>query len=114
MQQFTLMDAHITLLRHANVSWNGMEYGAPAIDPKRPYGNGDVVSDVAAISGIDPVPTDDNEIHWPPGTSFAVEALHRQLEVALQIVLHTGEFVAGKYEASDCKRDWRLIRDDSF
>ncbi len=108
MQEFILTQDHITLLRHANVSWNGMEFGAPGIDPKRPYGNGDVVSDVARLLNIEPIPTDDGETHWPLGTTGRVNAIHQELLMALQVVLTSGEFVPGRYVAYDCDRNWQL------
>ena len=33
------------------VDWNDCEYGAPTIDPKRPYGNSDVEHEIIAILG---------------------------------------------------------------
>ncbi len=51
--RFILTDEHVKLLRQANVSWDGCEFGAPGIDPKRPYGNGDVHSDIVEILGIE-------------------------------------------------------------
>ena len=40
--EFTLTVDHITLLNNMWVDWSDVEYGAPEIDPKRPYGNSDV------------------------------------------------------------------------
>lgn len=40
---------HLTLLRRAWWDWYDCEYGAPAIDPKRPYGNSDVDGDLAEL-----------------------------------------------------------------
>ncbi len=107
MQHFTMKAEHLILLRHSSVSWPDCGFGAPRIDPKRPYGNGDVVGDMAKMLGVEPVPTDDEETHWPPGTTERMGALHRQLETALQVVLATGEFRLGEYECDDCKRDWK-------
>lgn len=41
--------AHLALLRRACWDWNECEYGAPSMDPKRPYGNSDVEDDLAEI-----------------------------------------------------------------
>lgn len=35
-QVFTLTDEHLTLLRAAYIGWEDCEFGAPAIDCKRP------------------------------------------------------------------------------
>src|SRR6266568_5645220 len=43
VSEFTVTEDHLKLLRHAYLYWEyGEGYGAPAIDPKRPYGNSDV------------------------------------------------------------------------
>ena len=49
--EFTVTEDHLKLLRAAcYVYWNpGEGYGAPAINPKKPYGNSDVPRDVAKI-----------------------------------------------------------------
>ena len=82
----------------------------PYIDPKKPYNNSDIVGDVAPLLGIEPVPTDDGDTHWPPGTSDAVRCVHRELELALQIVLATKSFVPGEYEADKYQHNWRLVK----
>lgn len=41
------------LLRHSIVGWQDAETGAPGINPKRPYGNSDVVRDIRKILGLD-------------------------------------------------------------
>ncbi len=46
---FTVTADHLKLLRAAYVDWDACEFGAPAIDSKRPYGNGGVVRDIANI-----------------------------------------------------------------
>lgn len=40
---------HATLIAAAYWQWNDCEYGAPEIDPKRPYGNSDVEGDLAEL-----------------------------------------------------------------
>lgn len=83
MTTFTLTEEHLALARHMWVGWNDIEFGAPEIDPKRPYGNSDVVSDVAKIVG-EPWPDTDRE-----RDVFAVRmsVIHGEMETALQIIL---------------------------
>lgn len=80
-----------------SVGWQDCEYGAPEINPKRPYGNSGVESDVAEILGW--------EVNEDEGLSDeqseAAATLHRQTETALQIVLQTGAFEPGRYENRD-------------
>lgn len=95
MAQFTITQQHIDLLRHASVRWNDMEFGAPGIDPKRPYGNSSVLSDIAEILDITPEGDDDE---------FSLEQhetmmkLHRETLTVLQIMLDTGEMKPGPYK----------------
>ena len=52
-KKFTLTENHIKLLCRAYVGWNGAEFGAPSIDPKRPYGNSDVLHDMGDILSVE-------------------------------------------------------------
>jgi hypothetical protein len=49
--EFTVTEDHLKLLRRAYIGWDDCEFGAPGIDPKRPYGNSDVIGDIAEILG---------------------------------------------------------------
>jgi len=48
-KQFELKQEHLTLLKKANVGWQDCEFGAPEINPKRPYGNSGVLEDMFEI-----------------------------------------------------------------
>ena len=84
---FELKAEHLKLLKHAYVEWVNCESGAPAINCKRPYGNGNVPGDVAEILGI--------KKHTCPSCGEEVDEeareaavkLHRETEQALAIVL---------------------------
>jgi hypothetical protein len=47
--EFTLTENHLKLLQKMWVGWSTCEFGAPEIDPKRPYGNSDVIGDIHEI-----------------------------------------------------------------
>lgn len=92
--QFTVTNDHIKLLRSAYVGWDGCEFGAPAIDCKRPYGNSSVELDIAEILGwtiadVDEGLTQEQELR--------AELLHRETQTALQIFLSLGTMEAGTY-----------------
>ena len=108
MKKFTLTNDHIKLIRNMCVSWEDCEFGAPSIDCKRPYGNSDVVSDIAKILDIKPIETDDEYV-WPKGTTELCEKIHLETKTALQIILAVGYFKVGDYMADDYSRDWRPI-----
>ena len=104
---FAVSTLHIALLRHAYVGWNAVEYGAPSINPKRPYGNGDVLADLKGIARkVSPTWNWDD-----PENERLLEHLHSDLEVVLQIVLATGSFEPGEYVKVDrCNcRSWTRV-----
>lgn len=111
MKRFTLTEEHVTLLRASNVRWYRCEAGAAGIDCKRPYGNTDVVGDMAEIFGVETV-----EDQWGQKVVLKEDAdrfraLHEELDTALQIVLTTGCFEPGEYIADDYHRNWRALED---
>lgn len=93
IDEFALTEQHLTLLANAYVEWQFTETGAPAIDPKRPYGNSDVAADVAELFGF---PVDDDGEYTDEQLEKALE-LHHQTLVALEIVLQTRSFTPGLY-----------------
>lgn len=107
MKRFALTEEHIKLLRCAYVEWCGDEFGAPSIDPKRPYGNSDVIESINRILGESP-----KEEHWhsfPAATEERYRKLHEETQTALQVVLRTGVFEPGSYiTSSDYTQDWVL------
>lgn len=109
MTEFTLTTDHLKLLRLAHVGWNGEEFGAPTIDPKRPYGAGDVVRSIASILGWE----FDPEVGVTDPMAEAATNLHHELRVALQITLvYAGEAVRpGLYRLAEkySSRSWYRV-----
>jgi hypothetical protein len=96
MKEIKIKKEHIALLNRAYVRWEDGEFGAPAIDCKRPYGNSSVVEDIIEI--IKPkIPAkvkellDDGSIDLEQAfTSKEIEQfekLHQETEFVLQIIL---------------------------
>lgn len=92
LMRFTLTADHLTLLRHSYTGWQYTEFGAVEVDPKRPYGNSDVLGDLYEIFGVDT--GDDGPA---PEESKRLLRLHRETQVALEIILQTGSFEPGEY-----------------
>lgn len=98
--EFEVTEQHLALLRRMYVEplWDC----APQLDVKRPYGNSDVCGDVAAILGIH---IEKDEGGWLTSAGKAVTdlmwKLHTEAGIALQIILFTGEFRAGKFFRPD-------------
>lgn len=103
--EFVLTQEHLTLLRMAQVRWQDVETGAPEIDPKRPYGNSDVAQDVAEWLGWvrEREPLYDLDARRRDELTDRALALHRETELALQVVLETQSFSPGVYRRKD---DW--------
>lgn len=106
---FELRPEHLKLLCHAYIGWNNCEFGAPEIDPKRPYGNSQVLYDIAGILGLD-MGNEDEGI--PEETKEVCRKLHRETRTALQIVLCCQTFEPGLYRATQyLSRSWRRVDD---
>ncbi len=103
-QEFMVTDQHLTLLRHAYVRWEDIEFGAPAIDGKRPYGNSDVLGDIVEILFAEEARSrnpdmDEQDAYeaWQQRHEEELVRLHAETGIVLQIALSTGEFRAGRY-----------------
>lgn len=102
MQHFELTHEHIALLRAANVSCNGgVEAGTAGLNMTNPYGGGYMYDAMAHVLGI--------VGYLSPGIIEHLNTLHDQITTALQIILATGAFEVGVYEADDYKQNWRAV-----
>ena len=106
-ETFELKEIHIKLLQLAYVRWDECETGAPAINPKRPYGNSNVASDIAEVLGLEIESLTESATEE---VQDMLLGLHRETEKALQIVLLTKSFHPGVYEKLSTydDRSWRL------
>ena len=89
MERFTVKPIHLQLIKRLFVSWNECEFGAPTIDPKRPFGNSDVEYDFEEITG----------------EKFD-EIIYCDLETCLQILTRNLHIEEGTYEKSEYGIDW--------
>ena len=89
---FVLTDEHLKLLRAMCVGWQDCEYGAPEIDPKRPYGNSSVECDIHEIL------TDERDYELTEAQRERYAQLHRETQIALEIMLQCGELRPGTYD----------------
>ena len=107
-REFILKEEHVTLLQRAYIGWQDCETGAPEINPKRPYGNSDVPSDVAEILGEE-IKKDADDYGMDEDQRARLMELHRETQHALQIILSTKSFRPGKYvNRSKWGTDWQL------
>ncbi len=110
LKEFEVTEDHLKLLRRANVTFGGSEWGAPCIDGKRPYGSGNLVESIA-------------QALWPQWDDWDQERqerylgeardnlirLHAATTVALEICLLRGEFKPGWYRLVDW-RQWEPVQ----
>lgn len=89
---FVLTEEHIKLLRAMCVGWQDCEYGAPEIDPKRPYGNSGVEADIHEIL------TNERDYELTDAQRERYAQLHRETQIALEILLQLGELRPGTYD----------------
>lgn len=105
--QFELTEQHLKLIHRMNVGYDDYcEFGAPAIDPKRPYGNSSVYYDIGEILRIDP---EGGTLEDPEFTEEQEEFMldiHKSTAEALQVILASGSFELGIYEAEKYKHNW--------
>lgn len=101
MREIKITEEHIKLAKAMYVSWWDCEFGSPAIDCKRPYGNSDVISDILEILGI-PYDGENEALKY-----FACK-LHLEMQTALQVFLRTQSFKTGVYEKGAYNQDWKL------
>lgn len=110
MRHFRLKKEHLKLLKNIRIYHHKFgEHGGLAVDSKRPFGNCDMVGDMAGILGVMPVETDDNEIHWPKGTRKRMEELYAELATALQVIAKTNSCEPGDYAADEYVNDWEVV-----
>lgn len=100
---FELTEQHLALMKRMWVGWQDCEFGAPEIDPKRPYGNSGVLQDIAEILGISE-PDYDNDEYFSPEVIDRMERLHEETRAAIAIMLQCGEVALGEYVMEEY--DW--------
>jgi hypothetical protein len=109
---FELKQEHIDLLSETYLDWDNCEYGAPCINCKRPYGNSDVENDIAEIIKLPKKGNwDKEEEMWNDEAREKLYDLHKETEIALQIILHCKTFKLGKYKKKDdYGQEWEELK----
>jgi hypothetical protein len=106
---FELKQIHLDLLKESIIDWFDCEFGAPCIDCKRPYGNSDVEDDIANILKLPKKGNwDKEEEYWNDEVKEKLFDLHKETQIALEIILHCQSFKLGKYKKIDFG-EWKFI-----
>lgn len=106
---FEVTDDHMALLKHLTLRWEGCEYGAPAVDCKRPYGNSDVVSDICDILGW--VVGDDGPTE---AQSRAARRIHEQTLFVLMAFVATESWGEGLFEVATAEWGYDSLGRDTW
>lgn len=110
--QFEMTEDHIKLLQNMYFDYDDYtETGAPVADPKRPYGNSNVVYDIYEIIYGKYWEAKDDEDEMDEELQDDLMSIHYGTSDALQIILATKSFETGLYEMED-ERDrfsWRKV-----
>jgi len=100
-ETFELREEHLVLLANMYIEEAGGGWGGPTVDTKRPYGNSDMIADIARILGIEGFVDHDDEVHYSKGQYDHMVALHEQTTKALQIILQIPGAKPGPYVQTD-------------
>ncbi len=107
MSEFILKEEHLKLLERACIYWEDAEFGAPAIDCKRPFGNSGAIYDIMEILGceVKRCPHCDEVIEGPDEDKLM--EIYRELDTAIEIIFQTRSTTPGKYRYED--RKWYKV-----
>ena len=110
--QFEMTENHIKLLQHMYFDYDEYtETGAPYADPKRPYGNSNVVYDIYEIIFGKYWEGEDEDDDMDEELQDDLMSIHYETATALQIILATKSFEPGVYEMEDGRDrfSWRKV-----
>jgi hypothetical protein len=109
-KKFWVTEDHLKLLPHLWFGYDDYtEFGAPAVDPKRPYGNSDVYGDIAEILGLEGKEDSWGDIQWTSAQKSSMLQIHKEMATILNILVRNGGIERGYYEASAYGQDWKRV-----
>jgi hypothetical protein len=106
---------HIKLLQSSYFDFWNSECGGIHQDTRRPYGNSDHLKDICEILKIDRkldvgASKATEDICWDGKQEKELEQFHRELPVALTIILKTKSFKPGLYQADRDEENWKWVK----
>ena len=111
IQRLEITADHLKLLQRSCWRWGEVEYGAPEMDGKRPYGNSDVLGDIAKITGVavpdDPWVDVDEWLDHHPDVCARLRRTHEEMLCVMEIVTSLLTFETGVYARPDGWSPWK-------
>lgn len=120
IKTFEVKPYHLRLLQRCYTSWDDCEFGAPQIDPKRPFGNSGassiltvVAKETGALDNLTGIDFDNCNLYDVLNTAKINElhAIYTELEICLQILLNDLAIVPGKYQLTGYGKNWSYTGD---
>ena len=109
-KRFRVTELHMKLLPQLWFGYDAYtEFGAPEVDPKRPYGNSDVYGDIAEILGIVANEDEYGDPVFIQNQMDEMLTIHKQMTTVLNIMVRNNGVAPGDYEASAYGQDWRRV-----
>jgi len=103
---FLVKPEHCALARSLNIRWYSAENGGPGADIVRPYGNSDLIADIATIVNYRKL--EEDEIYAAEEENHLL-GLHQEMHIALQIFLDSGKFHSGIYKKPSITAPWEEV-----
>lgn len=106
-QNFRVEENHIRLLKGMKLSWNDLCFGAPTVNPKRPYGSSLVIDDMAKILSIGEL-DENGELQLIDDQERELLNLHKEMEKVIEILLYNCSITPGVYVNKGNSNEWLL------
>lgn len=110
---FEVTEEHMKLLDHFYIGYDSWtEFGAPEVDPKRPYGNSDVYGDIAEILGLEIGEDQWGDREFTDAQIDYMDKRHKEMETVLQILVRNARdgIWPGVYQTStQYGIDWKRV-----
>ncbi len=107
--EFEALPDHLALCKGMYWDWWNCEFGAPAVDPKRPYGNSGwdtIYVQIAHLIGLQVFKDADDDEHLTEEQRILCDTRHREMENWFQILSSFGEIPSGMYRRLATYQPW--------
>lgn len=103
---FTVSSDHLVLMRRLNFVWL---INSPSVSCARPYGNGDLVKDVAKIIGLELFEDASGNKHMTAEQEQLCKDRHLEMKTFLEILCQFGEIPSGTYKRKETYHKWEKV-----